>query len=154
MNGTLEKNAVSQAVILDTLRSVLSERGEIALLATGFSMGPIFQGAESLVIRAGQPGRRIVPGSILVFERNERWVAHRVWLTWGEWLLTGGDAIWTLDWPPPRRNAVEGVVVALWQQGRRVELESANVWWRRFRWMTGGIGRLFWTLFHRPDQGE
>jgi len=142
MNGLPEIKRISQDIVMETLRSVLLERGEITLPATGFSMGPMFQSAESLVIRSCSHSPALSPGAILVFERNEGWVAHRLWMKWGDVYLTGGDAVWTLDWPPLRRDGITGRVVALWRNGRRVELESGMAWWRRPRWITGGILRL------------
>jgi hypothetical protein len=151
MNGIPEQTALPPGLVLETLRSVLTERGEITLPATGFSMGPIFQASESLVIRSCSQGSRISLGTIVVFERNERWVAHRLWLKWGDLYLTGGDATWALDWPPLRRHAMEGAVVAFWFNGRRIELESEMAWWQRSRWVAGGILRLLWKMMSRMN---
>jgi hypothetical protein len=147
MNGVPDPQKIPPGIVLETLRSVLREKGEVTLPAVGFSMGPRFQAAESLVIRSCSPGQRLSPGTIVVFERNDRWVAHRLWLKWGEIYLTGGDAIGSLDWPAPQRNALDGEVVALWFHGQRIGLESATVWWRQPRWMAGGVLRLLRMLF-------
>jgi len=140
MNGIPEP--VSAPVVLETLQSLLRAQGEITLPATGFSMGPVFRSADGLVIGAVGSGAPLPPGTGVVFVRHGRWVAHRLWMKGGMWCVTGGDATWTLDWPPPRRSEIEGRVVALIRVGRRVGLDGDTVSWRAPIWWGRGLGRL------------
>lgn len=141
--------SLASDVVLDTLRGVLRERGQVSLPAAGYSMGPTFRAADSLIIRAIPAGVALPPGRIVIFERQGHWVAHRLWLKWGAYCLTGGDAVGTLDWPPPHRSTIEGVVSGLLINGMPVDLDARQDLWGRLPWIGRGLFRLFKTLVKR-----
>ena len=106
------------------LEETLRQTGEITLPAAGLSMQCSLGRAEALVIRpaATTPIRR---GSIIVFKRHGRWIAHRVVCktTNNAGLfeyLTKGDSTWAFDRPAVSGEEVVGVVTAVRKNGRIV----------------------------------
>jgi hypothetical protein len=109
--------------ISDVLATALQQAGEITLPAYGFSMGGELARADALVISSASR-HTIRWGSIVVFRRFDRWIAHRVIWMFGRrspWLcVTKGDAVRAHDSPFVARQDVVGVVTAF-RRGERVE---------------------------------
>ena len=117
--------------IMSVLADALRERGELVLPASGVSMGAGFSGVEGLVIRSAS----ITPprfGSLVVFSRGGRWLAHRVIWSFGpqsrHLCITKGDANAAWDWPFVGRGEAVGVVVGLRRDGAVQPVAAA---WRR-----------------------
>ena len=117
--------------IMAALEETLRQEGEITLPAAGLSMQYSLGRAEALVIRpaATTPIRR---GSIIVFKRHGRWIAHRVvWKTINNAglaeYLTKGDSTWAFDRPVVSSEEVVGVVTAMRTNGRIVPFRGGTV---------------------------
>lgn len=99
--------------------------GEMTLPLQGASMGPGWLRADAVVVQAR--GRRAPRwGDVVVFQRHDRWYAHRLILRLGDRCLTKGDARWAWDRPGVALRDVLGVVVALVEDGRRRELPGRH----------------------------
>lgn len=107
---------ISNQEILETLSGAVESRRGIALPASGRSMGPEFATARDIVVEPFIPSAVRV-GSIIVFQRNERWIVHRV--MWklraetGAFCITKGDSARQLDQPYVKASEIKGLVVGL-----------------------------------------
>lgn len=129
---------VDDAVVLEAVRVVLRERGEVVVPPAGFSMGRRYLRAEGLVLH---PLRGPVRwGEVVAFTRENRWVLHRVVAVRGDRVWTKGDALATLDDPPVARSALEARLVARIQSGRRCPETRSYAAWALLR---GGWHWLF-----------
>ena len=132
---------VHQAVVLDALRAVLRERGEVVVPPAGFSMGGRYLRADGLVLQPLQGSVRW--GEVVAFARGDRWVLHRVVAVCGDRVWTKGDALATLDDPPVARSALEARLVARMQAGRRC---PETRWYAAWALLRGG---WHWLLRRR-----
>lgn len=117
----------SDREILDTLAAAIRSGRRLSVPASGVSMGVAFQGVDAIEIRSAD-GVRLFPGRVIVYQRYNRWIAHRVMWAFGpssEYLcITKGDGVQSLDHPFVRREECVGVVVASQQGSRTRNLES------------------------------
>jgi len=120
-------NIPSDRELLDTLAAAVRSGRRVSVPASGVSMGPAFQKVDALVIQSAV-GVRLFPGKIIVYQRNDRWIAHRVMWAFGSSsgyrCITKGDGVHALDRPFVRRGECVGVVVASQQGSRTRNLES------------------------------
>jgi len=104
----------------DIQRVLLAEGNEVMLRTAGLSMGHAIRGGEAVVIRA-VPERDIRFGDILVFERGDQLVCHRVVGTRargaGREFVTKGDPVLGLDEPIPYAAILGRVVRVKWPGG-------------------------------------
>lgn len=115
------------ALVLDALRAVLRERGEVVVPPTGFSMGSRYLCSDGLVLQPPRDPIRI--GDVVAFARGSRWVLHRVVAIRGDRVVTQGDALGVADDPPVPRDRVEAVLVARVCGNRRVPESRLHAWW-------------------------
>lgn len=118
---------VDDAVVLDALRAVLQERGEVVVPPAGYSMGGRYRRAEGLVLHPPRGPVRV--GEVVAYARGARWVLHRVLSVRGDLLLTQGDALGVADAPQVPRDRVEAVLVARICGKRRVAESRLHAWW-------------------------
>jgi signal peptidase I len=100
---------------LDLAAEVLASFGQARLPVTGSSMFPCMQPGDLLEIR-----RRTTPiqiGDVVVFQRNDRLVVHRVVGQTGDLYITRGDRLRFPDAPVPAAE-IMGTVAAI-QRGNR-----------------------------------
>ena len=129
------------ALIQETLRAVLRERGEVVVPPEGYSMGLRYRRTDGLVLQATT--RRIRVGDVVAYARGEVWVLHRVMTARGDQLWTQGDALATMDESPVRREQVEAVLVARIVRGRRVRESRRYAGWCVLRsWLHGWLSRF------------
>jgi signal peptidase I len=100
---------------LDLAAEVLTSFGQVRLPVTGSSMFPCMQPGDLLEIR--RPTGSIRPGDVVVFQRNERLVVHRVVDRAGDLYITRGDRLRHPDAPVPAPEIL-GRVAAI-ERGRR-----------------------------------
>ncbi|MBP7828640.1 MAG: hypothetical protein KA248_01845 [Kiritimatiellae bacterium] len=143
-------------------RALLAEGNEVLLHTAGLSMGHAIRAGEAIVIRA-VPERDIRFGDILVFERGEQLVCHRVLRArrsgTGREFVTKGDPVLGFDDPIPY-SAVLGRVIRIKWPGGDFRLDT-----RRGRWSNrflavsslaiAGLYRLFpWKgALKKPGRG-
>lgn len=108
------------------------------IITSGESMQPLIRGGDRLLVLHDLA--RIRQGSIVVFEREGRLVAHRVLQTMPGRLLTQGDNARTPD-QPVAENCVVGHVLAMQRGARRIELDTAA-----WRWVGRSIAIGLLTL--------
>ena len=113
------------ASMLPALEEALKQSGEIALPAYGFSMKPPLSKADALVIKSAAVCRPRW-GSIIVFKRFDRWVAHRVIFRAGRTWITKGDAVKAVDYPFVRDCEIVGVVGAYLMGNVTVDLANGR----------------------------
>jgi len=115
-----------EALKLDLAAEVLASFGQARLPVTGSSMFPCMQPGDLLEIR--RPAGPIQTGDVVVFQRHERLVVHRVVGQTGDLLVTRGDR---LRYPDAPVFAVEilGCVAAIERRGRRIT-PRLTVWCR------------------------
>jgi hypothetical protein len=124
---------------LEAARAIMQSRGEVVAPGLGRSMGAAFMAVDALVIVPLL--RPPALGAVVVFERADRWVAHRLLGVWRGRAFTQGDALWRLDWPPCRRTDIEGTVVAVIRGGRRIPVHRS-----RLRMVRGWARVLAWLI--------
>jgi signal peptidase I len=92
--------------------AALSAGQSIAVAGLGCSMGPRFQQAEQVILSPLHHPPRL--GEVVVFSRNEQWVAHRIIAIkhQGQVLITKGDGYARLD-DPVQADQVIGIVTAI-----------------------------------------
>ena len=99
---------------------LLAEGNEVLLRTAGLSMGHAIRGGEAVVIRA-VPERAIRFGDILVFERGDQLVCHRVLrvrrTSAGREFVTKGDPVLGFDEPIPYSAVLGRVVRVKWPGG-------------------------------------
>jgi signal peptidase I len=100
-------------------------------------MFPCMQPGDLLEIR--RPASPIQPGDVVVFQRQDRLVVHRVVGRTGDLLVTRGDRLRYPDAPVPL-NGILGCVAAIERGGRRIaprltffcRIASAVLRWTEF----------------------
>jgi len=102
---------------LDLAAEVLTSCGQARLPVTGSSMFPCMQPGDLLEIR--RPAGPIRSGDVIVFQRHDRLVVHRVVGQAGDLIVTRGDRLRHPDAPVPV-NEVLGIVAAIERRNRRI----------------------------------
>ena len=129
-------NMPSDSVILEALTEAIRSGRRVAVPVAGTSMGEPFRRADAVVIQSAA-AVRLFPGMIVVFQRDNRWIAHRAVWVYGrssEYLcITKGDRIPALDRPFVRKEEGVGVVVEIRLGSRVWDLTSpasrvAGIW--------------------------
>ena len=119
--------------LLDALSGAVALGRKVCIPASGGSMGAVFASARGIVVVPYNPAA-VGVGSVIVFQRDGRWIVHRVMGVHGRGetagYVTKGDVLAWLDRPRVDTTAVKGVVVGLnMANGTTVDLTSA-----RWRW--------------------
>jgi signal peptidase I len=102
---------------LDLAAEVLTSCGQARLPVTGSSMFPCMQPGDLLEIR--RPAAPIRSGDVVVFQRHDRLVVHRVVGQAGDLIVTRGDRLRHPDAPVPAAEIL-GCVAAIERRGRRI----------------------------------
>jgi len=97
-------------------------------------MEPFLRDGDRVEAVAVSPGG-LTPGDLVVFEKGGEAIVHRLLAVRGGLFLEKGDGQGTGSWLPWPKTV--GRVVALWREGRRVDL-LAPPWPRRMAF----LGRL------------
>ncbi len=115
--GVSTTSELSDDAARHLVRSILAQGLDATVRAGGLSMGAVFREVRDVTLRS--PDRaRWGAGSIVVYERDGRWIAHRViWrfgqVTAGESVcVTKGDGQRHVDRPFVKEEELVGVVVA------------------------------------------
>ncbi|NCC50537.1 MAG: hypothetical protein EOM20_04900 [Spartobacteria bacterium] len=120
---------VEQSDIMETLGDLLREQHQITLPASGFSMGRSLAQADALVIHEAVD-HPLPIGIIAVFQRDERWWAHRVlWHYFRDntfHYVTKGDALRAPDQPHVAASDIVGYVAACKKGDVRINLCSGT----------------------------
>ncbi len=112
---------------LSVLGDLLTKGQAVQVSVRGMSMFPLLKGDEVLVKPVIYEALR--KADIVVFERNDIWVAHRLIRKYDGQVLTHGDDNRLMD-PPLPFNSVKGVVVKV----------VPSRWWLAI-WATKWSGR-------------
>ena len=96
------------------VKEVLARFGRVRLRVQGLSMAPAVLPGDVLEIRSANAAGLIL-GSLIVVDRADRLIAHRL-VAHGDELLTRGDARWRDD-PPVDCALVIGVVSSVIRDG-------------------------------------
>jgi hypothetical protein len=129
-----------EAACCDLVAELVREAGSASLKVTGLSMLPAIWPGDVLTVRSQSPDL-LLPGQIILYQRNGRLTAHRIIRVAGDELITQGDCVPSLD-QPVSASEVLGRVVAVCRDGRTVELQQslgqrAAAWvLRRSEWCT------------------
>ena len=115
-------NTVTDSDLLDALAAAVRQGRPVTVPVSGVSMGARFSGVDAIVITP-VPFASVRIGTIIVYRRNDKWVAHRVVRVIrsvsGRAYVTKGDAIHRFDDPPVSETGYIGVVTAV-QSGARI----------------------------------
>jgi signal peptidase I len=121
---------------------VLRKNGFVSIAATGTSMLPGIWPGDLLRIELAVPAA-VIPGDIVLFQRDDRLFIHRVQQVRSEaggiWLTTRGDSLTYSD-PPFTESALLGRVTTITRHGREIAVPA------RIPLMD----RLISCLFRRP----
>ena len=100
---------------LEVVKLLAGSSSEPRLAMRGASMSPLLR--EPMVLKLGPAGSGDRVGDVLVFERDQQLVAHRLTSLRGGVIQTCGDA---LPWSPeyPQRSSIVGKVVAVMADDR------------------------------------
>jgi len=142
---------ISDQEILEALASAVRMRGRVSIPASGRSMGPEFSTLRDIVVEPFSPSA-IRPGSIVVFQREGRWIVHRVMWKFGKaagpFCITKGDNVGQLDHPYVQASEIQGLVVGLQtNDGVAINLTSpyrrlASVMRVARGWVSLGLARV------------
>lgn len=125
----IEEKAALELPLVEVLRDVLRQRGRLVVKPSGVSMGPRYRSAEAIVIEP-MPAHTVPLGTVIVFSRQDYWVAHRVVAVRSRggaiWYLTWGDAAGYPDVLPLRHDIAVGVVSEIRWAKRKVNLKSTG----------------------------
>jgi len=102
---------------LDLAAEVLTSFGQARLPVTGSSMFPCMQPGDLLDVR--RPAGPIETGDVVVFQRQDRLVVHRVVGRTGDLIITRGDRLRYPDAPVPAAEIL-GCVAAIERGGRPI----------------------------------
>lgn len=133
--------------VMDVLEQVLAERGEVLVPAYGFSMGKAWRRAGQLRILTADGAIRL--GAVVVFRRDDRWIAHRVVArrktAAGEMeFITKGDAAGVCDSPPIAQRDVVGIVTGVMDTNGRSQ--AVNTPFKRWTgWLCCVLRRRFFA---------
>lgn len=114
--------------ILDLLSDAVQSRSGVRLAVSGRSMGPAYDQVSEIQVIPCESAS-INPGRLVVFQRDGRWVVHRVMRRWrrvdGVVYLTKGDGLARPDQPVVQSSEIKGVVSSLGlKDGSGVDLLS------------------------------
>jgi len=113
---SLEKSLDSESIT----RLLLQEGREVLLRTVGFSMGYSIRSGEGVVIKA-VPENRIRFGDVIVFDRENQLVCHRVvgfaTNAQGRVFLTKGDPLVGFDGKVGYKDLMGKVVRVKWREG-------------------------------------
>ncbi len=142
--------------ILDLLSSAIQSGDGVRLAVSGRSMGPAYAAVSEIQVTPCEPAS-ITLGRLVVFQRDGRWVVHRVMRRRrgldGTVYLTKGDGLARLDLPAVKSSDIKGVVSSLGlKDGSRVDLLSflsrvQSVWLVIRYW----IGRVILPTGRAPE---
>ncbi|MEI6150679.1 MAG: hypothetical protein WCS01_16405 [bacterium] len=112
----------------EMIRCALATGEAVEVAASGLSMGAAFASGSRLVLKIVRWGC----GDVVVFERDGRWIAHRV--LWkcplpnrsGVACVTKGDGVSGVDRPFVRTEELVGVVVGVIREKQVIELTHAH----------------------------
>jgi hypothetical protein len=137
--------------IRDGLAQVIREAERFVLPARGVSMGSGFSGVDGLILRGIRHARPGL-GSILLFQRADLWVAHRVIArrrgAQGDAFLTRGDANAMFDHPWVEPADLLAQVIGVVRGGADHSFGFADRLAGAWRWMCG-VALLGWRLSRR-----
>lgn len=108
-----------QAACCDLVAEVVRGVGTATLKVTGSSMLPAILPGDVLKIRRHLPNE-LRPGQIILYTRNGRLIAHRIISVSGNFLITRGDVLQSVD-PPVRESEVIGSVDGILRNGQSVD---------------------------------
>ena len=125
---------------------MLNEGKTVQVPVYGMSMFPILMPRDSVQIKR-VTFDQMIPGQVLVFERDGQWIAHRLikkdYLT--GLLITHGDGL-PYDDEPIAANSVKGIITKVIKT-RSPFAFSINTRIDRFMvWTAPVTGRVFWCL--------
>ena len=120
--------------VLDTLSGALSRVGTVCIPVSGRSMGMSFAAVREIVVVPFDPAA-VRFGSVIVFQRDGRWIVHRVLYildrNGARGYVTKGDGLAAPDRPRVEAAAIRGIVVGLrLENGTTVDLASRAARWR------------------------
>lgn len=129
--------------VLELLSVAVQSGRDVRIPVSGRSMGPAFGSVCEVVVRPVVPSC-LTLGSIIVFQRNDQWIVHRImWKSRGQFILKG-DGLRQLDQPRVMLTEIKGLVVGLvLEDGTTVNLCSVRARVRGvLRVVRGWIGLL------------
>jgi hypothetical protein len=148
---------------LTAIAQVLSQDGyQLRVPVIGGSMLPWIRAGDCLVA-SPMTMTRLIPGDLILFEREGQLVAHRlirqIGLQSGHALVTKGDWMTSED-APISPSSVIGKVIAIDRRGRRIRLDRGTMGllmhvagWilRNYPWLMAGIRRQWWRMKGRQS---
>jgi hypothetical protein len=148
---------------LTAIVRTLSQDGyQLRVPVIGGSMLPWIRAGDCLVA-SPIPITRLIPGDLILFEREGQLVAHRlirqIGLPGGDALVTKGDWMTSED-APISPSAVIGKIIAIDRRGRRILLDRGTMGllrrmagWvvRNYPWLMAGIRRQWRSMKGRPS---
>ena len=131
--------------VLALLADVVHSGSGVRIPVSGRSMGPAYALVSDIQVVPCEPSS-ITPGRLVVFQRNGKWVVHRVMRRMrgsdGEVCFTKGDGVAQLDRPCVQASEIKGVVSVLrFKDGSSLDLlafpSRLRAWWIVTRFWMG-----------------
>jgi signal peptidase I len=140
--------------ILETLAAAVESGRRIWVRPAGVSMGPAFHKADAVAVESARVFR-LQPGRIVVYQRSNRWVAHRIVWVFGSRspyrCITKGDGLPHLDRPFVSRQEWIGMVTAV-RHGTRIRNLNGLV--ERIRGIFRIVAGLAWIPINNLRQRQ
>lgn len=128
---------------LELTRSSLAAAGRLRLSVISDSMAPLVRRGDAVWVAPAEPAV-LRHGDVIVVQREDELVTHRLVAVRDEMWFTKGDSVSSLD-PPVNTDAILGRVVAVERDGTQIDLRGLR--WTVVNRLLGLIGwwevRLF-----------
>jgi signal peptidase I len=109
----------------ELVRDVARQFGEVRVKIIGSSMIPAIWPGDVLTVRHREPAE-LQPGQIVLYQREEMLIAHRITSIQGANVITRGDSVQREDASIGEREIV-GEVVCVLRNGRRVQTRQTHL---------------------------
>ncbi len=140
--------AISEESAKTIGKELLASNRSLKLKLGGYSMYPTLLPNDLATVEPIELSQ-LRKGQIVVFEQNEKWLAHRLVRVKNKIYTTQGDSILKPD-ASLAQNQLIGVITEVWRDGKKLQLSQSAAWFfTRFRPFPQILSRLLLKVRNR-----